>query len=110
MASDFPRSPKSLKGALVAYESDFVGSLSNIIDSQYNPEQLSRTLAHRTPAPEPNNVGAAREDAQEVVEPPVETINVTVLLDAVVRLSEPHSDSHLANGLAEHRSSTARRW
>jgi hypothetical protein len=47
MPSDFSRSPKFLKGALVVYKSQFVGALPNIIVFHYNPEQLSRSLSHR---------------------------------------------------------------
>jgi hypothetical protein len=40
MPSDFPRSPKLLKGALVVYESQFLGPVPNVVAFQYNPEQL----------------------------------------------------------------------
>lgn len=100
MPSDFPRSPKSLKGALVAYESQFLGPLPNVIVFQYNPAQLRRTLAHRAAAPEPSNVGAARGDVQRVQGPPVETINLTVELDAADQLGEPAIHPHVvAHGL-----------
>jgi hypothetical protein len=87
--SDFPRSPKLLKGALVAYQARFLGPVPNVIVFQYNPDQLSRTLDHRTPTPDPKNVGAAREDAQRVEGPPIETISLTVVLEATDQLSEP---------------------
>ena len=54
MPSDFPRSPKFLKGALAVYESQLMGFVPNVIVFQYNPEQLSRTLAHRPTPPEPS--------------------------------------------------------
>lgn len=95
MPSDFPRSPKFLKGALVAYESQFLGPVPNIIVFQYNPAQLSRTLARRAPAPEPGNVGAAREDVQRELGPPVETINLTMELDAADQLGEPERHPHI---------------
>jgi hypothetical protein len=94
MPSDFPRSPKFLKGALVAYESQFLGPVPNVIVFQYNPEQLSRSLAQRTPAPDPKNVGAVREDVQRVQGPPIETINLTVMLDAADQLAEPALHPH----------------
>ena len=59
MASDFPRSPQFLKGALVAFTSQFLGPIPNIIVFQYNPEKLSRTLTHRSAPPDPGNTGAA---------------------------------------------------
>lgn len=76
MPSDFPRSPKLLKGALVAYESQFLGAVPNIIVFQYNPLQLSRTLAARAAPPEPSNLGTAREDVLWVQGTPVETISI----------------------------------
>lgn len=95
MPSDFPRSPKFLKGALVAYASQFLGPLPNVIVFQYNPAQLSRSLAQRASAPEPSNVGAAREDVCRVQGPPVETINLTVELDATDQLEQPDKHPHV---------------
>src|SRR5215217_2145941 len=90
MPSDFPRSPKLLKGALVAYESEFLGPVPNVIAFQYNPDQLVRTLADRAAPPESSNSGAAREDVLKVQGPPVETISsLTVVLDATDQLAEP---------------------
>jgi len=94
MPSDFPRSPKFLKGALVSFPSQFLGPVPNIIVFQYNPEQLSRTLAARAAPPEPSNAGAAREDAYRVQGPPVETITLSVVLDAADQLAEPAQHPH----------------
>ncbi len=96
MSTDFPRSPKFLKGALVAFESQFLGPIPNIIVFQYNPEQLNRTLAHRSAPAESSNVGAAREDVQRVLGPPVETITLSVELDAADQLDEPATHPHVA--------------
>lgn len=93
MPSDFPRSPKFLKGALVAYESQFLGPIPNVIVFQYNPESLSRSLSQRT-APttqEGQQTGVARQDAQRVPGPPEETISLTIHLDAADQLAEPAS-------------------
>lgn len=95
MPSEFPRSPKFLKGALVAYESQFLGPIPNVIVFQYNPDQLSRTLAYRSAPPDPTNTGAAREDTQRVQGPPVETINLTIELDATDYLAEPSTHPHI---------------
>lgn len=95
MVSDFPRSPKLLKGALVSYESQFLGPIPNVIVFQCNPEQLTRSLAHRTAPAEPSNVGAAREDVQRVLGPPVETISLTVVLNAADQLEEPLQHLHV---------------
>ncbi len=94
MSSEFPRSPKLMKGALVAFESEFLGPIPNIIVFQYNPGQLSRSLANRVPETDSRNVGAAREDAQRLQGPPVETINITVELDASDQLAEPLTHPH----------------
>jgi hypothetical protein len=100
MPSEFPRSPKLLKGALVVYESQKPGPPPRVIAFQYNPEQLSRSLANRAAPPEPSDVGAAREDSFRVLGPPVETINLTVVLDATDQLEEPEQNPEVAgNGL-----------
>src|SRR5215208_1878652 len=56
MPSDFPRSPKLLKGALVVYESQTPGPPPKVIVFQYNPEQLSRRAR---PAPGAGHAGVA---------------------------------------------------
>lgn len=90
MPSDFPRSPKLHKGALVVYESQTPGAQPQAtIPFQYNPAQLSRSLASRAAPREPSNVGAAREDVLRVLGPPVETIGLNVVLDATDQLEEP---------------------
>jgi hypothetical protein len=100
MPSDFPRSPKVLKGALAVYASQAAGTQADIIAFQYNPEQLSRTLAARAAPREPANAGAAREDALRVVGPPVENITLSVVMDAADQLQEPGSNRPVAeNGL-----------
>lgn len=91
MQSDFPRSPKFLKGALVAYESQFLGAIPNIIVFQYNPEQLNRSLSLRTPtAPEERGrTGEARAETFRVEGPPMESITLTVVLNAADQLEDP---------------------
>ncbi len=100
MQTDFSRAPKLLKGALVAYASQSLGPIPNVIVFQYNPEQLSRSLDQRTAAPEAGNVGAAREDIQRELGPPVETISLTVELDAADQLERPEQHPQVvAHGL-----------
>ncbi|NIM95756.1 MAG: hypothetical protein GTO18_18810 [Anaerolineales bacterium] len=94
MPSEFPRTPKILKGALVAYESQFLGPIPNVIVFQYNPEQLSRTLAYRAAPPDPSNTGSAREDVLRIQGPPVETITISVELNAADQLGEPEKHPH----------------
>src|SRR5262245_42749470 len=100
MPSEFPRSPRLLKGALVVYESQKPGPPPRVIVFQYNAEQLSRSLAHRAAPPEPSDVGAAREDTFRVLGPPLETINLSVVLDAADQLEQPEQNPEVAaNGL-----------
>jgi Contractile injection system tube protein len=100
VVSDFPGSPKLLKGALVVFESQKPGPPPRVIVFQYNPEQLTRSLAHRVAPPEPSNVGGAREDAFRVLGPPVETINLSIVLDAADQLEQPDQNPEVAaNGL-----------
>ena len=96
MPSHFPGSPKLLKGALVAFQSQFLGPVPNVIVFQYNPEQLSRSLANRSAPPEASNVGSAREDVQKVLGPPVETITLKVELNAADQLAEPETHPQIA--------------
>ncbi|MGB7539422.1 MAG: hypothetical protein WBM17_12860 [Anaerolineales bacterium] len=97
MPSDFPRSPILLKGALVVYDSQTPGTRPRAtIPFQYNPEQLSRSLANRAAPREASNVGAAREDAMRVIGPPVETINLNITLDATDPLEDPDRNRAVA--------------
>ena len=92
MASEFPLSPKLLKGALVVYASQKPGPPPSVIVFQYNPEQLSRTLANRAAPPDPSNVGSAREDTLRVLGPPEETINLSIVLNAADQLEQPEQN------------------
>ena len=89
MGSHFPNSPKLLKGALISFDSQFLGPVPNVIAFQYNPDQLTRQLTQRSAPPEPSNIGAAREDVLRVLGPPVENISLSIELDATDQLAEP---------------------
>jgi hypothetical protein len=100
MASEFPGSPKLLKGALVVFESQKPGPPPRVVVFQYNADQMSRSLTHRAAPPEPSNVGGAREDSFRVLGPPVETINLSVELDAADQLEQPERNAEVvASGL-----------
>lgn len=86
MPSEFPRSPKLLKGALAVYPAQTPGTQPKLIVFQYNPDQLRRTLAARTPPRDPSNRGGALEDVLRVQGPPVETITLSVQLSAADQL------------------------
>ncbi len=102
-SSEFPGRPKVQKGALVVYQSQTPGSqASKIIVFQFNPDQMRRALAHRAP-PAPAgqaNTGTAKEDALRVAGPPVETITISVDLNAADQLESPDDNPIVAeNGL-----------
>lgn len=82
MGSSSPVRPIVKPGALVVYESQEPDTEPTVIPFQYNPEQVRRTLAHRSPQREPSSKGNAAEDLLRVAGPPVETINLTVSLQA----------------------------
>ena len=78
MPSDFPRSPKVFKGALVAYQ--LPEPTPTIVVFQYNPEQLTRSLQARTAD------GGGRGEALRTDGPPQETISLAVEIDAADQL------------------------
>lgn len=81
----FPRSPKLMKGALVVYASHSADrENTKVIPFQYNPDQVSRTLAKRTPSG--GSSGGAKEDVLRVEGPPVESITLSIVLDATDQL------------------------
>jgi hypothetical protein len=92
MGSEFPRSPRLLKGGLVVYQSQTPGPPPNIVVFQYNPGQMTRSLEMRAAPREASNVGAAREDVLRVLGPPVETMNLAIELDAADQLAEPDNN------------------
>lgn len=100
MPSETRISPRLLKGALAVYPSQTPGTQPKIIVFQYNPEQLRRTLASRAQPPDKGNAGAAREEVLRVLGPPVETVTMTVELDAVDQLEHPDENrSAVEHGL-----------
>jgi hypothetical protein len=71
---------------------------SQIIIFQFNPDQMRRALAHRSP-PAPSgsaSTGQAKEDALRVAGPPIETITLTVALSAVDQLEAPDDNAVVA--------------
>jgi len=80
MASDFPRSPALLKGALVVFRKG--SPIPSVIVFQFNPERMSRTLEQQVPEADPDTSAG---DTQRVL-PPTETFQLTVELDAADQL------------------------
>lgn len=110
MASEFPRSPRLIKGAFVEFSERFLGPIPNIIIFQYNPTTLSRSLTPWTPGGNPAKAdagGAGGADsstrrASGTVQPsdPQETFTVKLLLDATDEL-EAGDPVSLVSGVAD---------
>jgi hypothetical protein len=90
MPSDFPGRPALMKGGIATYDAQ--SQPTRLIPFQYNPEQLKRTLATRAPPAKQGSSGGAKEEVMRVAGPPVETINMTVILDATDQLAEPDNN------------------
>lgn len=73
----FPRSPKTLRGAVVLLDPDN-GRLKRFITLQFNPESLSRSLQIQSLAGESGD----RSEALRLTGPPVETIKLDAEIDA----------------------------
>ena len=62
--NSFPNSAKLVKGGLVILDAKS-SRVRRVISLQYNPEQLTRSLAHRDAPPEPRSIGSI--DAAEML-------------------------------------------
>jgi hypothetical protein len=76
----FPGSPRLLKGALVGIE--LFSPVPSVIVFQYNPESLTRTLAPQTTG------GGDRSEALRLKGAPVESLSVSIELDATDQLEK----------------------
>jgi hypothetical protein len=81
MPASFPRSPRVLKGGIVAYQ--LPDLFPNIIVFQYNPDEVSRSIQGR------QDSGGGRGDANRVNGPPQETLSFTIEIDAADQLERP---------------------
>jgi hypothetical protein len=79
--TEFPRSPKVLKGAIVGV--DIFNPLASVVVFQYNPEQLTRSLE-----PQYSDSGGARGEALRLGGPPRESISATINIDVIDQLQE----------------------
>lgn len=87
------RSPKILKGGIVAYS--FPELLPTIIIFQYNPDAVSRSIQAGS-----GGGGGGRGDANRVNGPPQETLSMSVEIDAADQLEKPSENSlTVDNGL-----------
>jgi hypothetical protein len=93
MGSDFPRSPRLLKGGLVAYR--LPDTSPTVIVFQYNPDEVSRSLQGQSAG-----TGAGRGEANRVNGPPQETLSFSVEIDAADQLEKPNDNATVVeNGL-----------
>jgi hypothetical protein len=79
--TSFPGSPKILKGAIVGV--DLFNPLSSVAIFQYNPEQLSRSVA-----PNYSQAGGGRAEPLRLAGPPTETISVNLSLDLIDQMEQ----------------------
>jgi hypothetical protein len=94
MPSQYPRSPKIIKGALIQFSAPMLIPIPNIIIFQYNPETMTRKLSPWGPATNEGQ-GASRDPKQEnhLAQPfdPNETFSLSLELDAADALAEPET-------------------
>jgi len=88
VTSSFPRSPKLLKGAIVAI--DPFNPLSSVIVFQYNPQTLKRNLKATSVSTAQSN---ARAEAMRLSGAPKETINIDVEIDATDQLEQAETNA-----------------
>jgi hypothetical protein len=80
--SGFPGSPRTLRGAILSV--DATNPVPRVVTFQFNPDAVTRTLAPRSaPAAQPAGPG----DALRLHGAPVETITMTVEVDAADQLA-----------------------
>lgn len=83
MTTSFPLSPKVMRGAIVGI--DIFNPISSIAIFQYNPEQLSRSLA---PQYGGGAGGGAKSEPLRLAGPPQETISATLKMDLIDQMEE----------------------
>jgi hypothetical protein len=84
MAAESPLRPRLERGELQVYERpDERGTTPDQrIVFQYNPETVRRSFTARTPPPQPGSATGAPQVVLQVPGPPVETITLSIVLDA----------------------------
>lgn len=83
MTTSFPLSPKVMRGAIVGI--DIFNPISSIAIFQYNPEQLSRSLA---PQYGGGAGGGVKSEPLRLAGPPQETISATLKMDLIDQMEE----------------------
>jgi hypothetical protein len=82
--TNFPRSPRILKGGLVLIDPD-TSAVQRIVVLQYNPDSISRTLQVQAVGGESKD----RSQALRLTGPPVETIKLEAEIDVTDQLEFP---------------------
>lgn len=88
MATNNPRSPKLLKGALIEFSKRFLYSVPNVIVFQYNPETMTRKLEAWYAGGGDNKQGGDEPVNAQPHDPP-ETFDLTLEFDAADELENP---------------------
>jgi hypothetical protein len=83
--SDFPGSPRTLRGGIVLIDPNSA-AIQRVIVLQYNPDTLTRTLAPK--AVQLAGDGGNRSEAMRLKGPPVETIKLDAEVDATDQLEQ----------------------
>lgn len=81
MGSSFPGSPPTLRGAIVAVEA--TSPSTRVVVFQYNPEQVTRSLA-----PRGGESGQRSADVHRAWGAPTESVSMTVEVDAADQLAD----------------------
>jgi hypothetical protein len=79
--STFPRSPRTLRGAVVAI--DPFNPVASVIVFQYNPESLTRSID-----PQIGTDGGSRSEVLRLKGAPKETISADIMIDATDQLEK----------------------
>jgi hypothetical protein len=90
--SNYSRSPKLLKGALIEFSERFIGPIPNVIVFQYNPESMTRSLEVWSQDSGSGSTSASN-DTSHTAQPfdPPETFTLSLELDAADALEKPES-------------------
>lgn len=81
--ANFPSAPRLLKGGIVLVDPES-GAVQRIIQLQYNPDTLTRTLQ-----PQGASEGGDRSEALRLKGPPIETFRLEAEIDATDQLEFP---------------------
>ena len=79
------RSPRTARGAIVGL--DPANPLASVVAFQYNPDEMSRTLQARAATGDSSTSEGARNEALRLTGAPIETISLTVEIDAADQLA-----------------------